>query len=36
MYGLDDQSGNKLVLRPEGTSGIIRHILENENKFEEF
>ncbi len=29
MYTLKDLNENKLVLRPEGTAGLIRYILEN-------
>ncbi|EGR27104.1 hypothetical protein IMG5_201260 [Ichthyophthirius multifiliis] len=35
MYSLKDLSGSDLVLRPEGTSGIMRHILEKEKAFEQ-
>ncbi|KAL4441367.1 hypothetical protein ABPG74_013662 [Tetrahymena malaccensis] len=35
MYGFTDQSGKELVLRPEGTASVVRHILENSKHFEQ-
>lgn len=34
MYTLKDLSNNKLVLRPEGTAGLMRMILETNQKYQ--
>lgn len=34
MYSFKDKSDNQLVLRPEGTAGVVRYILENKELIE--
>ena len=34
MYAFKDKSGKDLVLRPEGTAGVMRHVLENNELLE--
>jgi len=34
MYAFKDRSGKDLVLRPEGTAGVMRHVLETNGLLE--
>lgn len=31
MYAFEDLSKRRIVLRPEGTAGVIRHVLNSDN-----
>ena len=36
MYNFKDKKGRELVLRPEGTAGVMRNYIENKYKIEKF